>query len=272
MGNGRVKIKRYKTRRSGKGWLFLLVILLLGGIGAAYGRTENFQRLLISPAPTLSPGESQLDARTVVLAGKTWYALQLGAFENEESARELAESFRARGAGSLVEHRGNYRVLAAAYESRADAQTVQQQLRSQHGVEAYICEISRSEITLKISGQKAQLTALTDAYDALAQAELQLSALSQGLDRGETGKEAALAALRSQRDTLLALRSRLSSLFGENAHAAVTQVMQLLSALESGISSALDMKEILPLGAQIKYCQLLVITGLVTYGEGLAIL
>jgi len=270
MRAGRVKIKRYKTRRSGKGWLFLPVILLAGALCAAYWGRDSLQGLLMSPAPTLSPGESQADARTITLPGKRWYALQLGAFEKEESARELAESFRARGAGGLIEHAGNYRVLAAAYESRSDAQVVQQQLRSQHGVEVYICEIPRSEITLKISGQKAQLTALTDAYDALAQAEMQLSALSQGIDRGETGKDAALAALTSQRDTLVVLQDRLLSLFGESAHPAVREIRQLLSALEEGISVALRAESMLALGAQIKYCQLLVITGLSDYGEKLA--
>ena len=270
MGAGRVRIKRYKTRRGKKGWLVLPVLLLAGAIWAVYSGQDSLRSLLIAPAPTLSPAESQADARTVTLSGKTWYALQLGAIEKEESARVLAESFRERGAGALVEHRENYRVLAAAYESRAEAQQVQNQLRSQHGVEVYISEISRKEITLKISGQKAQLTALTDAYDALAQAELQLSALSQGMDRGETTRETALSALRSQRDTLSALHGRLLSLFGENAHAAVEQVMALLSSLETEIASALKAESALALGAGIKYCQLLVITGLAAYGEGLA--
>ena len=270
MGAGRVKIKRYKTRKSGKGWLILPALLLFGLLCAAYWGKDTLHELLISPAPTLSQAESQGDSRTVTLPGKSWFSLQLGAFENEESAREVAESFRARGAGGLIAHQGNYRVLAAAYESRAQAQTVQQQLRSQHGVEAYIYEINRGEITLKISGQKAQLTALTDAYDALFQAEAQLSALSQGIDRGETGKDAALAALASQRETLSVFQDRLLSLFGENAHVAVGEIRQLLIRLEAEIASALGADSMLALGSQIKYCQLLAITGLADYSANLS--
>lgn len=269
MGAGRLKIKRYKTRRNSKGWLFLAVILPALVLGILFWGRDSMQGLLISPSPTLSPSESRQDTRTVTLPGKSWFALQLGAFENEESARELAESFRARGAGALVTQQGNYRVLAAAYESRADAQMVQNQLRSQHGVEAYIWEIARQEITMKISGQTAQLTALTDAYDTLSQAELQLSSLSQGLDQNTMEKEAIVSALRSMRDTVSALQNRLHALFGENAHPAVQNVIALLSQTENGLAAALGSGSGLELGSRIKYCQLLVITGLSAYGETL---
>lgn len=270
MGAGRLKIKRYKTRRNSRGWLLLAVILLLATLGTLLWGRESMQGLLIFPSPTLSPSESRQDTRTVTLPGKSWFALQLGVFENEESARELAESFRARGAGALVTQQGNYRVLAAAYESRADAQMVQNQLRSQHGVEAYIWEIARQEIMMKISGQAAQLTALTDAYDALSQAELQLSSLSQGLDQNAMEKEAIDSALRSMRDTVSALQNRLHALFGENAHPAVRNVIALLSQTENGLAAALGSGSSLELGSKIKYCQLLVITGLAAYGEALA--
>lgn len=271
MGAGRLKIKRYKTHR-GKRRLALLLLLGLGtAISAACLGTGRLQRLLISPAPTLSPEESRTDTRTLTLSGKTWYALQLGAFEREEAAMETAAAFRARGAGGLTEkHAGKYRVLAAAYESRADAQAVQNQLRSRHGVEAYLCEISCCEVTVRVSGQRAQLTALEDAYAALEQLSLQLGALSRGLDQGEMEREAILSALRSHRDTVSSLRQRLLSLFGQEGHPAVQGIMALLSDTESSLAEALGTSGDVRLGAGIKHCHLLVITGLAAYGAGLA--
>lgn len=269
MRAGRLKTRRYKVRQGGRGWIVLLLVGAVLGTGAYFWRSGELS-FFTAPAPTLTPEESAADERTLTLSGQTWYTLQLGVFEQQGAAQELAESYRGRGAGGYVAGNAPYRVLAAAYESRADAQAVQNQLRTLHGVEAYVAEIARNEITLRVTGQKAQLTALEDAYDTLDQAARQLASLSQGLDNRELEADAVREAVRSQRTTVSALAQRLRLLFGEAPHAAVSGLMNLLSELSSALETAAGASGETRLGAQVKYCQLLCIVRMADYAAGLA--
>lgn len=269
MRAGRLKTRRYKVRRGRNGWIFLLFLGALAAAAAYFFHSGDLP-LIISPAPTLTPQESAADERIITLPGKTWYALQLGVFDQESSARQLAESYRGRGAGGFIAGSAPFRVLAAAYTSRADAQSVQNQLRTLHGVEAYINEIHRAEMTFKVTGQKAQLIALSDAYDAVDQAAVHFSTLSQGLDQRVMEETEILLALKSQKETLIALRDRLQNLFGPQPHAAVAQMMNLLSELSEAVDLALAAPGETRLGAQIKYCQLLCIIRMTDYAQALA--
>lgn len=269
MRAGRLKIRRYKTRRWSRGLAFLLVLALFAG-GAAYFFRSRGILLPLSPSPTLTPEESAPDSRTVTLPGQTWFALQLGVFEQKEAASALAESYRARGAGGYVLLSEHYRVLAACYETRADAQAVQTQLRSQHQVDAYVYELSRPEILLKLSGQKAQLTALTDAWDALDKLAAHLSSLSQALDQRAASAEAVLSAAASEQETAAALATRLRQLFGDQPHTAVAQVIQLLDDLSAALAQTAAAANETRLGAQIKYCHLLCVSRMSEYAAGLS--
>ena len=267
MRAGKLKTRRYKVRRHGRGWLFLL-LLAAAAVIWFYQAGRLPLPLLLSPAPGLTPEEGQRDERTVSLPGGVWYALQLGAFPQEEPAKALSDSYRARGAGGYI--LGKYQVLAAAYASRADAQAVQSQLRALHSVETVVTEISWPEITLHLTGQRAQLTALTDAWDALSKAAEHLSSLSRSLDNREKDAAAVRAALSSETDTLSALQRQLESRFGGSAPGPVRDVISQLSRLSAALREALSARSETLLGAQVKYSQLLCLDGLAAYAATLA--
>ena len=272
MRAGSIKIKRYKTRKKGWGWVILMALLLLS-YGLWRWQQAGFPLPLsqsLSPAPTLSPEQARTEEKTLILPGQSWYALQLGIFDLEASARSMAAGFQARGAGGFIDDREKYRVLAAAYENRADAQAVQQQLKALHNVEAYILPLQSPELTLQLSGQKAQLTALSDALDALHQTATLLSHLSLSLDRREINQETLRSALSSQQETLSSLEKRLHQLFGENPHTAVQPILSTLEELTVSLATARQAQGETRLGAQVKYCQLLCIVRLSQYAAELS--
>ena len=275
MRAGRLKTRRYKVRRAPGAWIGTAAALMLPGlIGWAWRAGWITLTLPVftsaQPAAALAPADLQKEERTLTLPGQSWFALQLGAFDDRASALALAETYQSRGAaGYLALHQGSYRVLAAAYGTRTDAQQVQTQLKARHGVEAVITEIVRPEITLRLTGRAAQLTALEDAWTAVSQWTEQLSALSQAMDQGQTEQAEAMEALRSQRDTASAMAQRLDTLFDGGPDA-----VRGLSALMRDVSNALD--ECLSasgktrLGARIKYCHLLCVCRLTVWAEDLA--
>lgn len=271
MRTGKLKIKQYKTRRSRRGFMILILLMILGiSVFYFYQRGDLSLPLPLPPAPTLSPEEAQADERTLTLPGQSWFALQLGVFEQESSARDLANAYHSRGAGGYIDARDHFRVLAAAYQSRADAQAVQQQLRTLHQVDAYLFELQIPEITLRLTGQKAQLTALSDAYDALHQAALHLSDLSQSLDQRTAAQTDVRAALQSQKNTVISLEKRIRALFGESPHQAVRPILSTLEELSQALDRALSAQTETRLGAEIKYCQLLCIVHLAEYSGKLS--
>ncbi len=255
------------------GWL-----LLIAGIGLGLATSSAYLRFMrplpqthisAQPAPTLPPEETQADERTVTLAGQSWYALQLGVYDDAETAGRDAESYRVRGAGGYIFRKDGCRLLAAAYTARADAQAVMSRLKTRHGLDTEVVEIVSPEITLRLSGQKGQLTALTDAFSAMEKLCGHLYQLSLSLDRQETEAAEALTALQSEQDTLAALSARLQARFGASAPAAVLSLKQILDGSAQSLSAVSAAKTLTQLGAQVKYCHLECICRMAAYASGL---
>ena len=269
---GRLATRRYKVRRRKAAWL-----VLIAGIGLGFGVSAYLRRIRpapptyisAQPAPTLPPEETQADERTVILAGQSWYALQLGVYDDAEAANREAESYRARGAGGYIFRKDGCRLLAAAYTARADAQAVMSRLKAKHGLETEVVEIVSPEITLRLSGQKGQLTALTDAFSAIEKLCGHLNQLSLSLDQQETEAGEALKALQSERETLNALSARLQSRFGASAPAAIPKLKQILDDCAQSLNRASAAKTLTQLGAQVKYCQLECICRMAAYASAL---
>lgn len=272
MRAGKLKTRRYRTRRRG-GWALLAAAaLLMIGYGLHKGWIA-LQWPVIGPgqpAATAQPAWEPPVERTVTLPGKSWYALQLGAFDNEAAAQALADAYRGRGAGGYLLQNGGCRVLAAAYPARAEAQAVQNQLKTQHGVDTVIVEITQPEITLRLTGPGSQLTALEDAYGAVWKLSEHASALSQALDQGRTDPETAAAALQSEQATLLALYRQLEPFCAASGSRAVSDMAQLLRDAEQALGACLNTSGKTRLGAQIKYCHLLAVCRMAAYAEALA--
>ena len=270
MRTGKLKVKRYPARSPAKGLALLLCGVLLGaGAWAAFrGETPLALPWVNStPAPFPQIADTARAEMTLTLPGQSWYALQLGALDTAREAQALAEGFRSRGAAGYVFMKDGYQVLAAAYETRTEAQKVQVQPKNQHQVEAKTVEILRPQVTFRLSGQKAQLSALEDALTNLDQLARRLGSLSVALDQGETGGDQARSALRSESATLSALREKLLSLFPGAAHPAVSALDQIMAELIPALDGAAGTAAQTRLGAQVKYCQLMCVCRLAAFAE-----
>ena len=268
MKNGKYRIKRYKVKR-GKGLLWILFALAAAAAALFILNGRHILTLPAFTAPALSAEEMQQQTRVITLPGGQWFSLQLGAFEEEKSAQALADTYRGRGAAGYLYANGTFRVLAAAYENRESARAVQAQLARKHGVDAYLYSLTRSEVTLRIHGQQAQLNALEDALSLCDQLTYTLSGLSEALDKGEIPAEEATRALSSQKDTVRALNSRLTVLFAKEDHPAVSRLSSLLTQTEEALNNALNAPNATRLGSGIKYAQLQIICGLEAYVQAL---
>ena len=272
MATGGLKTVSYKTGRTGR--RALLCILLGMAIIAA---SLALQRRLGIPSPfRLSADEKterkesgEHQTRQLVLSAHTVYALQLGAFTQEDAARQLAQEFAGRGAAGYVHFDGQaYRVLAAAYPTRAEAQAVQTRLGSQ-SISTYIHPCAQEALTLRAGGEARQVEAVAEALAYLDGLGGKLHTLSAALDSRERAAAECRDALLSEGATCAGLRQSLLSAFDGEAPAALEPILDLFSQVSDIAEATRNENSAVRVGAALKKSHLTVFFGLCSFAEAL---
>lgn len=262
----------YKT--PGRGWRVALCLLLgaalLGVSLRMQSRLNGRAPFSLAPAASAAPKatESARQTRELALSAHSLYALQLGAFTQESAARQLAQEFAARGAAGYVHFDGGaYRVLAAAYPTRAEAQAVQTRLAAQ-SINTYIHPCAQEALSLRAGGSAAQVAAFGEALTYLDGLGDKLYALSAALDAREMEAVDAREALLSEGATSAALAQRLSEAFENDPPAALAPLSDLLCQLADAGEAMRNETGSARTGAALKRCQLAVFFGLAAFAEG----
>lgn len=265
-----VHSKRY-PRGSGNGRLFLLLLIVIA-CAAVMSAAEGFPILSLpvaasTPVP-LPQATATASDNTLTLERQSWYAVQLGAFDSQALALEAADSYRSRGAAGYVVQDGLYRVLAAAFPVREEADSVLQQLQQQDGFDsAILYRLSAEEVILQVVATPIQASALAQGYALLPEMIRELSRLSLALDRETMDAAAVRAAAGTNLTRIRQLLTTMDlSLAGAN-NAIVTGLTGLLTASASAmeqLAAAQDDKA-LSFSAQIKYNHLDILWRYVEY-------
>lgn len=215
--------------------LFLSAVLIVTGlIGKGRGYGELAVDVVDTPAPTidLAAYDETHETRDITLSPVTWHAVQLGAFESEDSAIALAEDFKARGAAGYVYHDTRYRVLAAMYESGEDVAAVRAQLKDLHSIDTYAFEIALPEITLRVGGARGQLDVLSMGYEALIGLVEALNEAALLIDRQELTLSELTSSLAQTRSDIALLSSQLALRFSVPRHASIEELISAFGSFE----------------------------------------
>lgn len=202
----------YPGEKNGRGMLGSILLLLAAVVifTGLFLRDDGIS-LKIEPVPSVTPipldeaFDETMTEMEITLPSSDWYALQLGVFEQEGSAGKMAEEYVKRGAGGYIWNDGRYRVLAAVYPLRDDAQTVRQRLQQQM-VESFLYEISLPAIRVRLGGMKGQLEIISAAFLHGDELIRQLQQISVMMDQQEINPDEAvpkLSAIGSQLETVL---------------------------------------------------------------------
>ena len=224
----------YPSERKPAKWvsyslLFLSAVILFSGVAARSDGDAVFETVATpSPIPLDAVFDETRETREITLNGSVWYALQLGAFETEEAARQLAEQFQRRGAAGYLWPEERFRVLAAVYPEKEDAQAVRQQLRDQHDVDSYLFEISIPSVSLRMTGMRGQIDILEAAFLHAEDLIRQMERISETLDRQEITPAEAAEELNTLREQVELVALRMEQRFLSPRNAAVTGLIGLM--------------------------------------------
>ena len=267
-----LKTVAYKSGRTGR--RALLCILL--GAAIIAGSLLLQQRMGIPSPFRLSAGDkteqkegAQRQTRQLALSAHTVYALQLGAFTQEDAARQLAQQYATRGAAGYVHFDGKaYRVLAAAYPTRAEAQAIQTRLNGQN-ISTYIHPCTQDALTLRAGGEERQVTAAAEALSYLDGLGGKLHTLSAALDSRERTAEECRSALLSEGTTCAGFGQNLLQAFDGELPLSLQPLADVLSQISDIAEAVRNENSAARVGAALKKAQLTVFFGLDSFARAL---
>jgi len=247
-------VQKSNSRLISSALLALTALVVISGL-AFRGDVGGFDLQSI-PQQTAVPLEESFDETLtealVELPEETWYALQVGVFENVESAKQSGQAFQKRGAAGYLWLDGRYRVLAAAYPAQEEAQQVREQLRDQHNIDSYLYAIEFPSVSMRLKGMKGQIEILQAAFGHANDLARQLQLLAVEMDRQEISADEAVTRLAGLRDQVQIVSLRLAQRFGSPVHETVRalnncfedfiQYSESVSADESAVVLGMKMK------------------------------
>jgi hypothetical protein len=269
-----IRTKQFPARPSGaRAGSTLLLLLLVFACVSALTSQAGFPILTLEPLasylprlpftqpqPTADPLDTPPNSsasfeNTLTLQRQSWYAIQVGSYETQDSAAEAAVALRARGGAGYVVKDGAYRLLVACYPTREEADEVMNRLvgSGEYGGSA-IYRLNADEMIISLIATPLQASALSQAYSLLPEMIQELSRLSLALDRGTMD----VAAVRASANTSMARAKQLLA----TMELAITDpkpdlVKELIALLTTSASTmeqiAHSTDAALPLSSQIKY-------------------
>ena len=147
-----------------------------------------------SPAVSGTHSEEQITAQSVTL-----YALQVGAFSDENNAKKIAQDVKNRGGAGFISYDGSlYRVLLAGYTSENDAKSVKADLENQD-ISTTIFKLDSGALEFKISAEKQQIEAVKACFSIVPTIVTDLQQIIFDADKGNNVDDR-IAALKAKAD------------------------------------------------------------------------
>ncbi len=251
--------------------LFFSAVLLLSGL--LWRNGGDGLELAVKDTPTPIPTDfvfdETMESREITLPSRTWYALQLGAFEKEEAAADLAKAFQNRGAAGYVWQDNRFRVLGALYATAQELQTVREQLSEKRSVDSYPYEIALPPLTLRMKGMKGQLDILEAGFIHGDDLVKQLQELSVLMDRQERTVPEAVERLNTLREEMQTVALRVSQRFTPPRHQAVQGLIDNFDQFGAFTKEVKDTGSAVQLATDIKYQAIAALNRLKTIYDGL---
>lgn len=226
--------------------LLSLVLLIFLAYALGLNRAEPPEGMHTAPPERIT--------RRIPLAAYRFFAIQLGAFDNEPDARALSEGLVPRGAAGYVLTDTRSRAICAAYTARDAAEKVRHNLAAQ-GIDAYVYEVSAPRVELRIAAEPELIAELESACAVLPQAAEALANIALLIDRGDVLPADALSGISAIAAGASERLAKLQALLGEREHTLTRGLKSELNAVCDACAMLLKypIKPAIAFSGKVKY-------------------
>ncbi len=132
--------------------------------------------LALDPAAPEATAQAELSTE-----GFHCYALQLGAFSNEENAESFAREVQGRPQGGRVYQDGDlFRVFSGIFLTKEEARAEKERLLLSAGIDSSIYEFNIPALSLRVTASASQLDAVLKGFSVLSGLCTELAELADG--------------------------------------------------------------------------------------------
>lgn len=184
-------------KKTGKIFLFLFaasaIVYIFAATAAGSWIADHVAKpifAVFSPSATQPAATSQISSgekitEKITVREKTYYAVQVGVFTDENNAKETAKDISNRGAAGYVYKDGEkFRVIAAVYQNKEDAQSVKSNLIAS-GMTAAVYEAKAAELSFSITASEEQISVVKDIFSGAAEIVDEMISIAIASDNGE---------------------------------------------------------------------------------------
>lgn len=157
--------------------------------------------------------------------GSEYFAVNMGTYADESSAKIQAEKVRARGAAGYIVSDNNYKILASCYTTKRDAESVIDSLKKGL-VSASLFVVSVPKVHIQNISEGAKDT-LTEALSYYQKIYADLYAITVGIDTGALNAEGIYGALEALISGVSGVSGRLDNLSDSDSGARLAHIKAL---------------------------------------------
>ena len=284
MRYSRMKEQEDHSRGSGKGAIVVVVLILAAAlytIGASEigdFLSKNVVTPVVAwvtgkepeetagsdeePSAAPSPGasaEASASAGTESVSDQfsieanTVYALQVGVFDEEANAEEMAQTLKDKGgAGYIIQDGDSYRVIISAYRTEAEAENVKTRLAEEQKLDSKLYNITTEQINVELSAPEEYLAQLEDAIEESADIHEALLELSLSYDKGDLNLEQVKSELETLKDTADEKVSQMEAIDKSGTVEAVAEIKGFYSGVSNTLGQLMEAETQVNMSSGIK--------------------
>ncbi|HHZ12897.1 MAG TPA: SPOR domain-containing protein [Clostridiales bacterium] len=177
----------------------------------------------------------------IKIEAKSFFGIQLGAFNNKENALFIANELKKEGAAGYVLEDQFSRVLAIIFQSQDDTRAVIEQLKAQ-SVDSQIYELKCPGVDMEITASSEKVEGIKSSYAMVMDNFGLMESIIKDLDKDKITKEIALEKIRNIIDNIKEKTDQLQ------AYSTDEEGRLVLSGLKDFLSAQIDNLEDILLG------------------------
>ena len=234
-----------------------LILPVLNGEESGRGQVQDSDDPILSlPDETDEPVKDTTKITDTLKANAlSLYAIQMGAFADEENAEAFSQQLKKRGGAGYIYNNGFYRVMAIGFQSEDDAKQVRDELRAED-IESHVYKLATGGADMQITATQENVDIIRSAYGIWEEKYRSLEEIIVSLDSGAISPSEAVDKIRETKTEMELKKEKLQEInAGQNNNAILAGLVELYNGSCLSLDKVLskNSNDKVAISSEIKY-------------------